>query len=137
MNSLSVQIAWLFILALPISCMAWTVTHAELFREAREYFIRRSQKGKTMLERKFFFLFICDYCFSHYVTILILFITKYKLLFDNWRGYLVSGFSLVLVANFYMGAFSLLHLRLKSKKLDKKLKEELKAEKERMKSEIA
>jgi hypothetical protein len=26
------QLAWLFILTIPIACMAWTVTHEEVFR---------------------------------------------------------------------------------------------------------
>lgn len=36
--------------------------------------------------RKFFCLFICEYCFSHYVTAFFLVITRYTLLFDGWRG---------------------------------------------------
>jgi len=37
--------------------------------------------------------FTCEYCFSHYVTAVFLCITRYKLLFDDWRGYLIAGFS--------------------------------------------
>ena len=39
------QILWLFLLALPIACVAWTVTHEEVFREPREYCVERSKKG--------------------------------------------------------------------------------------------
>ena len=99
---------WLFMLAVPIACIAWTVTHEEVFREPREYCIGRSKTGKTIVERKFFYLFACEYCFSHYVTILFLFLTGYKLLIDDWRGYMISGFSLVFVANIYMSLFGLI-----------------------------
>jgi hypothetical protein len=104
---LYIQITWLFLLAIPVACIAWTVTHEEVFREPREYCVARSHQGKALLERKFFYLFTCSYCFSHYVTVLFLFITHYKLLFGDWRGYLISGFSIVWVANEYMALYSL------------------------------
>jgi hypothetical protein len=106
--ALTTQITWLFLLAIPIACIAWTVTHEEVFREPREYCIKRSKEGKTLVERKFFYLFTCEYCFSHYVAILFLFLTGYKLLMDNWTGYLIAGFALVYVANAYMSLFGLI-----------------------------
>jgi hypothetical protein len=110
---LSIQIAWLFILAIPIACIAWTVTHEEVFREPREYCLKRCHTGKTIAERKFFYLFTCEYCFSHYVTIVMLIITKYQLLYVDWRGYLISGFALIFVANVYMSLFALIRIDLK------------------------
>jgi hypothetical protein len=107
------QLAWLFILAIPIACIAWTVTHEEVFREPREYFARRSREGKTILERKFFYLFTCEYCFSHYVTILVLIFSGYQLLFNDWRGYVIAGFALVWIANTYMSLFALTRAELK------------------------
>jgi hypothetical protein len=74
------QTAWLFLLAIPIACIAWTVTHEEVFREPREYCNKRSTTAKILLVRKFFYLFTCEYCFSHYVTIVFIFLTSYKLL---------------------------------------------------------
>jgi len=115
---LSTQIAWLFILAIPIACIAWTVTHEEVFREPREYCVKRSQESKTIASRKFFYLFTCEYCFSHYVTILMLIITGYKLLFDDWRGYLIGGFALVFVANVYISLFALIRIDLKKVRLE-------------------
>ncbi|HTD41136.1 MAG TPA: hypothetical protein VK671_10985, partial [Mucilaginibacter sp.] len=91
--ALSTQVTWLFILAIPIACIAWTVTHEEVFREPREYCGKRCYEGKTIAVRKFFYLFTCEYCFSHYITAIMLIITNYKLLFDDWRGYLVAGFA--------------------------------------------
>lgn len=108
MQALSTQITWLFLLAIPIACVAWTVTHEEVFREPREYCIKRGKQGKSIVERKFFYLFTCEYCFSHYVTVLFLLITNYKLLLNDWRGYVIAGFALVWIANIYMSLFGLL-----------------------------
>jgi len=115
---LSTQTAWLFLLAIPIACIAWTVTHEEVFREPREYCLNRCYKGKSIAERKFFYLFTCEYCFSHYVTIIMLFITNYKLLFTDWRGYLIAGFALVFIANVYMSLFALVRIDLKKVRLE-------------------
>ncbi|WP_226064348.1 hypothetical protein [Kaistella polysaccharea] len=129
------QIVWLFILAIPIACIAWTVTHEEIFREPREFCAKKSKECDTLLKRKFYYLFTCEYCFSHYVTVIFLFITHYKLMFDDWRGYLVSLFTLVFVANIYMTLFGLLRQNLKSEKIKAKLKDnewhEVKEEKDR------
>lgn len=67
---LSVQLAYLFILALPVACVAWTITHEEVFREPREWCKDKSQNCHALVPRKFFYLFTCEYCFSHYVAAL-------------------------------------------------------------------
>jgi hypothetical protein len=121
----ALQLVWLFTLALPVACVAWTVTHEELFREPREYCEKRSEKSKTLLVRKFFYLFTCEYCFSHWVTVFFLFLTRYKLLLDDWRGYILSAFAVVAVANLYMSAFGRLRQEVKSEKLDAKTKEKV------------
>ena len=121
--SLSLQVAWLFLLAIPIACIAWTVTHEEIFREPREYCVKCSKDSRTLLKRKFFYVFTCEYCFSHYVTILFLFITNYKLLFGDWRGYVIAGFSIVWISNIYMSIYNLLRTDLKKEKIDTQLKE--------------
>jgi len=123
---LSAQIAWLFILAIPIACIAWTVTHEEVFREPREYCIKRCHTGKNIAERKFFYLFTCEYCFSHYITLLMLFITRYKLLLYDWRGYLIAGFALVFVANVYMSLFAFIRIDLKKVRAETELEEKQK-----------
>ncbi len=105
---------WLFVLALPVASVAWTVTHEEIFREPRDYCAQRSEKSKSLLCRKFFYLFTCEYCFSHWVAATFLIITRYKLLYDDWRGYLISFFALVYVANFYIGLFG--HVKLEVRK---------------------
>ncbi len=123
MEDLSVQLLWLLILAVPVACIAWTVTHEEIFREPREYCIKRSQEEEKLLSRKFFYLFTCEYCFSHYVTALFLVVTEFKLLFDDWRGYLISFFALVFMANVYMSLFAYLRQSLKVEKIEAKLKD--------------
>jgi hypothetical protein len=115
---LTEQLLWLFILAIPISCVAWTVTHEEVFREPREFCVSRSKNGRTVMERKFFYLFTCEYCFSHYVTIFFLVLTDLHLLLDDWRGYIISGFALVFVANAYMSGFALLRQAIKKEKTE-------------------
>ncbi|HEX4604884.1 MAG TPA: hypothetical protein VH724_12875 [Candidatus Angelobacter sp.] len=111
---LAVQIITLFVLAIPIASIAWTVTHEEVFREPREYCLRRSEDNGSLLRRKFYFLFTCEFCFSHYVAALFLVITRYKLLFSDWRGYLIALFALVWIANQYMSIYA--HLRLDIRK---------------------
>ncbi len=123
--SLSLQVATLFLLAIPIACVAWTVTHEEVFREPREYCVRQSQNCRRWYERKFFYLFTCEYCFSHYVTIFFLFITRYRLLYEDWRGYVVAGFALVWVANQYMSLYGRLRLDIKSERLETTIKEKV------------
>jgi len=114
--SFGMQIGVLFILAIPIACVAWTVTHEELFREPRDYCVWRSKNGKSLAERKFFYLFTCEYCFSHYVTALFLLFTHYKLLLDDWRGYVLSLFALVWVTNAYMSLFARLRVDIRSER---------------------
>lgn len=117
------QIIWLFLLAIPIACISWTVVYEELFREVHEYCVARSKNNKTIFGRKIFFLFTCEYCFSHYVTIIFLFLTGYKLLFDDWRGYIIAGFSLVWIANVYMSLFAYLRQDIKKEKTEIKVME--------------
>ena len=123
MQPLSGQVAELFILAIPIASIAWTVTHEEVFREPREWCANRSKACQRLLQRKFFYLFTCEYCFSHYVTLLFLLLTGFRLLFDNWRGYLVAGLSLVWVANLYMSFFGRIRLDIKRERIEIETKE--------------
>jgi hypothetical protein len=118
------QIVWLLVLPLPIATIAWTVTHEEIFREAREYCAHRSKNCRTLLRRKFFYIFTCEYCFSHYVVAFFLFVTRYRLLLDDWRGYLISFFAVAAIANVYMSLFGRLRIDIKSERLDIAVKEE-------------
>jgi hypothetical protein len=120
---LDVQLFWLFVLAIPIACIAWTITHEEVFKEPREYCVKRSEESKSIFVRKFFYLFTCEYCFSHYVTIFMLIITKFTLLLEDWRGYLIAGFALVWVANIYMSLYAFLRIDIKKERIIAKKEE--------------
>jgi hypothetical protein len=117
-SALLAQTAWLFLLAIPIACIAWTVTHEEVFRELHEWCVAKSKTSRHLYQRKFFYLFTCEYCFSHYVTIFFLILTRYKLLLNDWRGYVIAGFALVGVANLYMSVFAHLRLEIKHERVE-------------------
>jgi hypothetical protein len=110
---LSHQAGLLFLIAIPIACVAWTVTHEEIVREPREWCLDRSKHAPNILQRKFFYLFTCEYCFSHYVTMFFLWLTRFHLILADWRGYVLAGFALVFVANAYMSAFGELRLEIR------------------------
>src|SRR5947209_12394156 len=121
--SFAAQLATLFILAIPIACIAWTVTHEEVFREPREFCRNRSKKCRRLLERKFFYLFTCEYCFSHYVTAFFVWLTHFKLLLDDWRGYALSFFALVFLANVYMNFYGRVRVEINVERAELKVKE--------------
>ena len=125
MPSLGFQLLELFVLAIPVACIAWTVTHEEVFREPREYCQRRSRDCRRWYERKFFYLFTCEYCFSHYIAALFLVITRFKLLFPGWRGYLIALFALVWIANHYMSMYDRLRLDIKTERIEGEIKEDV------------
>jgi hypothetical protein len=116
--SLGEQIAYLFILGLPIASLAWTVTHEEVFREPRDWCKNRSESCRRLIQRKFFYLFTCEYCFSHYIAGLFLILTRFKLLFDDWRGYLISFFALVWVTNVYMNIYARVRLDIRKERVE-------------------
>ncbi len=119
------QIAWLLIGAIPIAAVAWTVTHEEVFRELHDYCLDRSQGCRRLASRKFFYLFTCEYCFSHYVAAGYLLLTRFRLLIDDWRGYLIAGFALVYVANAYMSLYARLRVDITSERAIAKANEKI------------
>ena len=114
--TINLQIIWLFLLSIPVACITWTITHEEIFKEPREYCINRSKTATSFLLRKIYYLFTCEYCFSHYITAGFLFFTDYKLLLDSWKGYIIAGFSIVWVANIYMNIFAFIRQDIKKVK---------------------
>ena len=109
---------WLFVLAAPIACVAWTVTHEEVFREFHDYCAEKSRSSRTLAARKFFYLFTCEYCFSHYVAMGAVWITGYRLLLPDWRGAVLGWFTLVWIANVYMSLFGRLRLDIKRERVE-------------------
>ena len=122
--TLTHQLIWLFVLAIPIACIAWTVTHEEVFREPRQFCLKRCKTAPSLFTRKFFYLFTCEYCFSHYVSAFFIIFTDYHLLLDDWRGYIIAFFALVWIANVYMSLFGRIRLDIKREKTEIEVLEE-------------
>jgi hypothetical protein len=127
MPPLRLQLVALFLLSVPVACIAWTVRHEQIFREVHQYCVDRSQNCRRWYERKFFYLFTCEYCFSHYIALFFVAIARFRLLFPDWRGYVVAFFSVVWIANQYMSIYNRLRLDIKSERLEGEIKEEVAA----------
>ena len=112
-TTLGSQLLLLIVLAIPIASISWTVTHEDVFRELRQWLVKRGESSRSLLQRKFFLVLTCEYCFSHYVTLVFLLIFRFTLGYPGWRGYLVAGFSLVWIANVYMSLFGRLRLEIR------------------------
>lgn len=123
MPVVSQQLLWLFVLAAPIACIAWTVTHEELFDEFHDWCVDRSKRCRSVFLRKFFYLFTCEYCFSHYVAAGTIWLTGYRLLMPGWRGAVLAWFTLVWVANVYMSLYGRLRLDIKRERVEIKAEE--------------
>ncbi|PWU08757.1 MAG: hypothetical protein C5B51_07350 [Terriglobia bacterium] len=113
----------LLILPIPIASIAWTVTHEEVFHELRDWCQTRSRMCHRLYQRKFFYMLTCEYCFSHWITLLTLLLTRYRLLYPDWRGYLVAFFSLVWIANVYMSFYGRIRLDIKRERVEIAVKE--------------
>jgi hypothetical protein len=107
------QLYWLLILSLVVASVSWTVTQEEIFEEPRDAAKKRSEKASNILVRKFFYVWTCEYCFSHWVTIVVLLISQFHLLFDDWRGYILSFFVLPWIANQWMSLYRRLRVDIK------------------------
>ncbi len=118
-----VQAWWLLLLAIPVACISWTVTHEELFSEVHEWCVTASRRARSLAARKFFYLFTCEYCFSHYIAAGIVALTRFHLLLDDWRGVLIAWFSVVWVANVYMSLFGRLRLDIKHERVSVRAEE--------------
>ena len=111
--AISEQIYWLIILSIVAASIAWTVTQEEIFREPRKYCEEKSKSCNHILQRKFFYVFTCEYCFSHWVTLLILLLTGFRLLIDDWRGYILAFFAIPWMANQWMSIYRRLRVGIK------------------------
>lgn len=106
------QIVWLVVLALPVACVSWTVVREEVFHEPRAWLAERSRTCASWWQRKFCYVWTCEYCFSHYVAAGFVALANYRLLLPDWRGYLLAWLALVAVANVYMSAYSRLRVEI-------------------------
>lgn len=120
------QIFWILILGLVAGSISWTVTQEEIFREPRDYCTEKSKTCSNLFQRKFFYVFTCEYCFSHWVTIGLLIFTGFKLLIDDWRGYVLAFFAVAWTANQFMSLYRRLRVEIKHKNtLAKEVEERL------------
>jgi hypothetical protein len=106
------QVVWLFILALPVASVSWTLAHEEVLRELREWLALRSQTCCHWWQRKFCYMWTCEYCLSHSIAAVFVALTDYQLLQPGWRGYLVAWLALVAVANVYLSAYGRLRVEI-------------------------
>ncbi len=100
-----------------VASIAWTVTQEEIFREWQEYCKDQCDNCQSLPQRKFFYVFTCEYCFSHWVTILILFLTGFQLLIEDWRGYILAFFVIPWLANQLMSIYRRLRVGIKHENL--------------------
>ncbi len=110
---ISEQVFWLVILSMIVASISWTITQEEIFREWREICADRSKNCDTTLKQKFYYVFTCEYCFSHWTTILILILTGFQLLINDWRGYVLAFFAIPWVANQWMSIYRRLRVGIK------------------------
>jgi hypothetical protein len=114
------QLIWLVVLTIPTACVAWAVTHEEIFREPRERLTRCSENSAHWWQRKLCYMFTCEYCFSHYVAAAMVALTDYRLLLLDWRGYLIAWLGIVAVANVYMSGYSRLRVDIHKERAETK-----------------
>ncbi len=107
------QIYTLIILSLAVASVAWTVTQEEIFAEWRRICSNRCESSKNLLVRKFFYVFTCEYCFSHWVTLFFLVLTDFRLLFADWRGSVIAFFVIPWIANQWMSLYRRLRVEIK------------------------
>jgi hypothetical protein len=122
-NSITEQLFWLLILAIPVATVSRTVIYEEVFREPREWCMHKSRTCRALLARKFFYLFTCEFCFSHWVALFFLILTRFRLLLDDWRGYVIAWLALVMVGNVYMNLYSRLRVEITVEKKEIEAKE--------------
>jgi len=114
-----IELLWLFVLSGVVACVAWTVTHEKVFEELHDWCMRQSEnRARPWWIRKWFYLFTCEYCFSHYVSAAVVLGTGYHLLLPDWRGLGIAWISCVWVANIYMSLFGRLRLDIKRERVE-------------------
>jgi hypothetical protein len=111
--SIAYQLFALAVLSAVVACISWTVTQEEIFREWREMCKDKSKTCRNIFQRKFFYVFTCEYCFSHWVTLLVLIFSGFRLLIDDWRGYVFAFFLIPWLANQWMSLYRRVRVEIK------------------------
>jgi len=103
----------LIVLSVVVASIAWTVTQEEIFAELREICGQRCKSARTVIERKFFYVFTCEYCFSHWVSLVVIIVSGFRLLYDDWRGFLAAFFVMPWLANQWMSIYRRIRVEIK------------------------
>jgi hypothetical protein len=111
------QIGFALLLGMPVASIVWTFTQEEIFRECRDSLKAFQQHhSSSLLCQKLAYMPLCPYCLSHYVAAVFVALLRFRMLADDWRGYVVSLFTLVLIANLYVTLYNLLRVNLRAAK---------------------
>lgn len=104
-------------LALPVACASWTIAETEVFRSFRESIAKWAgwTKGTDARgwKQKIAYLPSCYYCTSHYVAIAFLLLHPFQTLTTDFRGYIISLFSVVGVSAVYLTTYNGLRVALR------------------------
>lgn len=119
--------------SLPVACVAWTMTHEEVFRDWWELAGSKADAAKSKWEEtrslgwwachKFCYLFTCEYCFSHWVALGLMLLTGFRILYDGFTGHLLAFFAVVWTANLFMGIHQKFRVQIRKDRADAKAKE--------------
>ena len=106
------QLVWLSTLSIPVACVAWTLTHEEVFVSRTS--IAKSKRGKPRIcsPASVFTYSLANIVSattppSFFPSFTVQIVTVQTL---DWRGYLIAFCSLVWVSNQYISVYN--HLRL-------------------------
>jgi hypothetical protein len=113
----AMQMIFALLLAIPVASIVWTFTQEEVFKEVRDS-LKAYQKrhADSFWRQKLAYLPTCPYCLSHYVAAVFIAVFNFHMLADDWRGYVVSLFTLVLVTNLYVSLYNLVRVALRRQK---------------------
>lgn len=101
-----------------VAILVRAFTHEEIAKEIRDRLVGYCRdEGCPFFLRKLAYMPTCEFCLSFWVTVLlVLAVFRYRLVYDDWRGYFVSTFVIMAVANVYMSAFNLLRIDLRKER---------------------
>jgi hypothetical protein len=112
--------AWyaFFFYAVVVAILVRAITKEEICLEPREFFKAYCDDPRhPWLLRKVAYMPTCEFCSSFWVSlILVLAVFHYHFLFDDWRGYFISIFLTMGMANVYMAGFDLLRVDLRKER---------------------
>ena len=111
------EVTKLFVHAIPVACIAWTVTKEELFRELQDL-CKKCIKSNNFCLRKFFFGLHCEYCFAHWVTLVMLYFTGFKMQYEGFLGSVFAFFSVAAIANVYMAIYLRLRIDIRAERAE-------------------